>query len=117
MKTGVNAIDSDDEEENAKQAKKTEYKKLNIDKVEGTEADPSANFDGMDDEGNMITGFNLKYVQSRFFLERFSFDFEGMKWRMVNLILPVNFISRKRSGKTKTNGWIQLTGKLSSKYS
>ena len=33
MKTGVNAIDSDDEEENAKQAKKTEYKKLNIDKV------------------------------------------------------------------------------------
>jgi len=60
MKTGVNAIDSDDEEENAKQAKKTEYKKLNIDKVEGTEADPTANFDGMDDEGNMITGFNLK---------------------------------------------------------
>ena len=67
MKTGVNAIDSDDEEENAKQAKKTEYKKLNIDKVEGTEADPTANFDGMDEEGNMITGFNLKYVHSKLF--------------------------------------------------
>ena len=80
MKTGVNAIDSDDEEENAKQAKKTEYKKLNIDKVEGTEADPTANFDGMDEEGNMITGFNLKYVHSRLFSRKkveFSLIFKG----------------------------------------
>ena len=33
MKTGVNAIDSDDEEENAKQDRKMNYKKLDIKKV------------------------------------------------------------------------------------
>ena len=33
MKTGVNAIDSDDEEENAIQEKKIKYKKLDMKKV------------------------------------------------------------------------------------
>ena len=58
MKTGVNAIDSDDEEENAKQEKKMNYKKLDMKKVNGVEDDPDCG--QMDDEGNMITGFNLK---------------------------------------------------------
>jgi len=58
MKTGVNAIDSDDEEENAKQDKKMAYKKLDLKKVNGLEDDPDCG--QMDQEGNMITGFNLK---------------------------------------------------------
>ena len=65
MKTGVNAIDSDDEEENAKQEKKMNYKKLDMKKVNGVEDDPECG--QMDDEGNMITGhgvevFSLKKV-------------------------------------------------------
>ena len=66
MKTGVNAIDSDDEEENAKQEKKMNYKKLDMKKVNGVEDDPECG--QMDDEGNMITGhgvevFSLKKVE------------------------------------------------------
>ena len=80
MKTGVNAIDSDDEEENKIQEKKTKYKKLDMKKVtrhkqylfaltvynfqfikvQGLEDDPDEGL--MDAEGNMVTGFNLKYV-------------------------------------------------------
>ena len=54
----MNAIDSDDEEENAKQEKKMKYKKLDMKKVNGVEDDPECG--QMDEEGNMITGFNLK---------------------------------------------------------
>lgn len=58
MKTGINAIDSDDEEENKIQEKKTKYKKLDMKKVQGLEDDPDEGL--MDAEGNMVTGFNLK---------------------------------------------------------
>ena len=57
MKTGLHTIDSDDEEENALQEKKTKYKKLDMDKVKGLEEDPAHAYD---EEGNAITGFNLK---------------------------------------------------------
>jgi len=57
MKTGLHTIDSDDEEENAINEKKLSYKKLDMDKVKGLEEDPE---DDVDEDGNMITGFNLK---------------------------------------------------------
>lgn len=58
MKTGLHTIDSDDEEENALQEKKTKYKKLDMDKVKGLEElDPD---NAYDEEGNAMTGFNLK---------------------------------------------------------
>ena len=40
MKTGLHTIDSDDEEENALQEKKTKYKKLDMDKVKGPVISP-----------------------------------------------------------------------------
>merc|ERR1712048_1159371 len=58
MKTGLHTIDSDDEEENAQNEKKQKYKKLDIEKVKGLEADTY--HDNLDEDGNMITGFNLK---------------------------------------------------------
>ena len=58
MRTGVNAIDSDDEEENAKQEKKMKYKKLDMKKVNGVEDDPECG--QMDEEGNMITGHGVE---------------------------------------------------------
>lgn len=57
MKTGLHTIDSDDEEENAINEKKLSYKKLDMEKVKGLEEDPE---DDQDEDGNMITGFNLK---------------------------------------------------------
>lgn len=57
MKTGLHTIDSDDEEENEIQEKKMNYKKLDMDKVKGLEENPE---DAFDEDGNMITGFNLK---------------------------------------------------------
>jgi CD2 antigen cytoplasmic tail-binding protein 2 len=58
MKTGLHTIDSDDEEENAQNEKKQKYKKLDLEKVKGLEADTY--HDNLDEDGNMITGFNLK---------------------------------------------------------
>ena len=59
LKTGLHTIESDDEEEIEKNEKKINYKKLDMNTVKGLEEDPE---DDADEEGNMITGFNLKYV-------------------------------------------------------
>ena len=80
MKTGVNAIDSDDEEENAKQEKKMKYKKLDMKKVNGVEDDPECG--QMDEEGNMITGhggrnFCFCRIASKRVAQGSNFEFEG----------------------------------------
>ena len=64
MKTGLHTIDSDDEEENEIQEKKMNYKKLDMDKIKGLEENPE---DAFDEDGNMITGFNLKYTRRIFY--------------------------------------------------
>lgn len=58
MKTGLHTIDSDDEEENEINDRKMNYKKLDMDLVKGLEEDPE---EFIEEDGNMITGFNLKY--------------------------------------------------------
>ena len=76
------------------------YKKLDMKKVNGVEDDPECG--QMDEEGNMITGFNLKVY---YVILTHNSKKSRTKWKTESSIQRVNFTSRKQNVKIEMSGW------------